>query len=136
MDYSFKTQTGECDLEAEVKIVGEDLLVAIWGGERPHIGAVAMAQPRPSLDDPEKTSATSSVFTYLGHKEDMLVKPASEALASALKKKVVLTAGIHWDDIEKGSIERVKENCSLLVGMILEALLSQGDPVHQSRGAE
>jgi hypothetical protein len=52
--------------------MGEDLCVALYGGDRPHIGAVAISQPRPSLADPAVASATTSVVAVLGHKEDML----------------------------------------------------------------
>ena len=48
-DFSVKTAEGSYDLEASGQWLGPDLLVAIWGGEKPHIGAVAVAQPRPSL---------------------------------------------------------------------------------------
>ena len=44
MEIKFKTDKGEYDLEARVMVMGQDLLVAIWGGDRPHVGAVAMAQ--------------------------------------------------------------------------------------------
>lgn len=118
------TDEGRYDLVARVRCVGDDLLVAIWGGGRPHIGAVSMAQPRASLKDPSKLSATASVFTYVGHKEDMLAKTASETLASALNKKVVVTAGIHWDDMEEKGIKRVIKNCEILVGMIVKEFSS------------
>jgi Bacterial proteasome assembling chaperone-like protein len=36
-----KTTEGLYDLEASVRRIEENLLVAIWGGELPHIGAVA-----------------------------------------------------------------------------------------------
>ena len=36
-------------VEAAAAWVGGDLLVWMWGGDRPHIGAVAAAHPRPSL---------------------------------------------------------------------------------------
>lgn len=124
MEYRFMTDEGRYDLVARVRCVGDDLLVAIWGGGRPHIGAVSMAQPRASLKDPSKLSATASVFTYVGHKEDMLAKTASETLASALNKKVVVTAGIHWDDMEEKGIKRVIKNCEILVGMIVKEFSS------------
>jgi len=91
---------GDFDLEAQVRSIGQDLLVAIWGGEKPHIGAVSIAQPRPSLRDPKSTSATASVICHLGHKEDELAKALSEVLAAALNTQVVVTAGIHWDNID------------------------------------
>ena len=122
-EFTLETQTGEYDLTASVRWIGPDLLVAIWGGEKPHIGAVAVAQPRPSLKDPEITSATASVICNIGHKEDDLVKAASEILASVLKTQVVVAAGIHWDNLEPEGIDRIIQNSEILVDMILERCL-------------
>ena len=124
MEFTVATHEGSYDLEAGVRSIGEDLLVAIWGGERPHIGAVSVARPRPSLKDPEATSATASVICLLGHKEDELAKAASEVLAAALNTPVVVTAGIHWDDIEPEGIQQVIRNSKILVDLILEKLAS------------
>jgi len=122
--FKIKTNEGAYDLEASVRLIGQDLLVAIWGGEKPHIGAVAIAQPRPSLKDPEITSATASVICLPGHKEDELAKAVSEILAAALNTPVVVTAGIHWDNISKGGIQKVIENSKILVDLILERIAS------------
>jgi len=110
------------NIEAEALWLGPDLLVYIWGGEVPHIGAVAMAQPRPSLADPAKTSSTSSVFTYVGHKEDGLAKWAAETISAALDAKVVVTAGIHWDDLDQAGIRTVLANSEHLVQLLIEQL--------------
>ena len=118
--FTIQTREGEYDLTASVRLIGPDLLVAIWGGEKPHIGAIAMAQPRPSLKDPAVTSSTASVFSYVGHKEDELAKAAAEILAATLKTNVVVTAGIHWDNLPPEGIERVVRNSEILVEMILE----------------
>jgi len=124
MDFIVKTNEGAYDLEAGVRLIGNDLLVAIWGGEKPHIGAVSMAQPRPSLKDPNVTSATASVFCFVGHKEDELAKAASEILAAALNTQVVVTAGIHWDNISEEGIRKVIRNSEILVDLILEKVAS------------
>jgi len=120
VEFTIRTRREAYNIEALVKVIGEDLLVAIWGGDRPHIGAVAMAQPRPSLRDKDKTSATASVFCFLGHKEDLIAKEAAERIASALNTNVVATAGIHWDDIDEAGIACVMENSRELVEMIIE----------------
>jgi len=124
MVFKVKTNEGAYDLEASVRLIGQDLLVAIWGGEKPHIGAVSVAQPRPSLKDPEIRSATASVICLPGHKEDELAKAVSEILAAALNTPVVVTAGIHWDNISKDGIQRVIENSKILVDLILERIAS------------
>ena len=112
--------TAETNLVVEARAVriGADILVYIWGGDRPHIGAVAAAQPRPSLADENRTSATCSVLTYLGHKEDEVVKMVSEHLSAALDTHVVVTAGIHWDELKQNEIgvigSRIEEITRLL----------------------
>lgn len=125
MEFTTSTNTGAYDLTANVRRIGQDLLVAIWGGEKPHIGAVAVAQPRPSLKDPDVTSATASVICFVGHKEDDLAKAAAEILAAALETQVVVTAGIHWDNLSPDAIERVVRNSELLVDMILEKCVAE-----------
>lgn len=102
-----RTQADNLVVEARAVRIGTDILVYIWGGEQPHIGAVAAAQPRASLKDSNKKSATCSVLTYLGHKEDEIVKPVAEHLAAVLDTRVVVTAGIHWDDLRESEIRTI-----------------------------
>ncbi len=111
-----KTDDENFPVEAQASFIGNDLLVSIWGGEIPHIGATAAAQPRPTLsNEVGKISATSSVLTYLGHKEDRIVKMAAESLASSLNTNVVVTAGIHWDELNADAIEIIWNGCLELV---------------------
>ncbi len=105
--FSLSVKEGRFILQALVASVGDDLLVSIQGGTHPHIGAVALALPRPSLKDRKKTSATSSVLTVLGHKEDQTVKFVSETLSAALKKNTAVTAGIHWDHLRPEEINLI-----------------------------
>ncbi len=125
MELKIKTEKSAYNLEAFVKNIGRDFLIAIWGGERPHIGAVAVAQPRPSLRDKRLISATASVFCFLGHKEDIIAKEAAEKISSALNKNVTVTAGIHWDDMDDLAIGRVVENSRHLMTMIIERIAAE-----------
>jgi len=124
MEFKITSGKKEYNLEAAVRSIGEDLLVAIWGGERPHIGAVAIAQPRQSLQDPDRISSTASVFCLLGHKEDNLAKAAAEILAAALDTTVVVTAGIHWDNLDAAGIRKVLQNSEVLIDLILQKTAS------------
>ncbi len=116
------TGCGRLDLCAEAVLLGRDWLVWVWGGEEPHIGAVAMAAPRPSLADPERTSATASVFTYPGHKEDGVAKALAERLAAALEARVVVSAGMHWQGLDAQGIAQVERKAAGLADLILAAL--------------
>ncbi len=125
LEYTVKTDGEAYNLEALVRKIGEDLLVAIWGGERPHIGAIAVAQPRPSLRDQRVRSATASVFCYPGHKDDVVAKEAAEKISSALNTNVTVTAGMHWEGIDESGIEAVIANSRDLVKMIIEKITTK-----------
>jgi hypothetical protein len=118
----FKTQSGSFDLIASVTKVGKDVAVVIWGGEKPHIGAVALAQPRHSLKNPAELSATASVLCILGHKEDAVVKKVSERLAAAVDRPVVVIAGMHWDNLLESDLIQILENVDTLIEMIVPYL--------------
>jgi gallate decarboxylase subunit D len=117
---SISIKEGRFKLEASVQTLGPDMLVAVWGGTHPHIGAVALALPRPSLRDKKKTSATSSVLTLMGHKEDVTSKIISETLAAALKRNVVVTVGIHWDNLKAEEIQTIVNMTERLTRKIIE----------------
>ena len=124
MEFRITTDKEVYNLEAFVKEIGQDLLVAIWGG-KPHIGAVAVAQPRPSLKNQSLRSATASVFCYPGHKDDIVAKEAAEKISSALNTNVTVTTGIHWDDIDEEGIKAVIKNSRQLVTMIIKEITTQ-----------
>ena len=124
--FSVETSKGRFKTCGFVQQVGQDILVSIWGGTQPHIGAVGIAVPRPSLENPDKWSATSSNFTFPGHKEDALVKRISERLATQLKKNVVVTAGIHWDSLTLREIKTIENLTGELSDRILKKLLPAG----------
>jgi gallate decarboxylase subunit D len=121
-DYQLTTGSGAYDLTADVQRVGSDLLVAVYGGEVPHIGAVAAAQPRPSLKGDGSVSATASVICFLGHKEDVIAKTIAERLAAVFETRVVVTAGMHWDSITREGLQQVGENTERLLERLIAAL--------------
>lgn len=119
--FSIKEKSGRFEVYAQIDIIGEDILVVITGG-REHIGAIGIGQPRPSIQDPDKISSTSSVYTFIGHKEDVVVKELSENLSKRLNKKVVVIAGIHWDNLKKEEIEEILNLCRKIEVRILEEM--------------
>jgi hypothetical protein len=117
-----RTEANDFLVEARAVVIGADVLVYIWGGERPHIGAVAAAQPRPSLADPSNISATASVLTYPGHKEDEVVKRVAEALSAACNTNVVVTAGIHWDELGPSDIDIIRARITEITEKLIAEL--------------
>jgi hypothetical protein len=105
-------------MEVQAHWVGADLVVTIGGGTRPHVGAVAVAQPRPSLKGDGSVSATASVIALLGHKEDELARWAALHLASRLNTTVVVTAGLHIDNATMEEIIQMDAEARRLVEAI------------------
>jgi hypothetical protein len=120
MEFTIATKKTAHNVEAFCKLIGCDLLVALWGGEKPHIGAVAVACPRPSAKNTGGISASASVICLSGHQEDELARKMALSLASALNKTVVVSAGMHWNDIGPEGILDVIENCKTLTTLIID----------------
>ena len=76
-------------MSVTVMDVGEDCLLLLQGGSRPHIGCTVLAVPRPSLKNPEETSSTASVLNVSGHKDEYLCRYLAEKMAVAEYKKVI-----------------------------------------------
>lgn len=123
---SFQGQASEYQIQAEVIASGSDLCVVISGGDRPHIGAVALASLTESPNHTQRQSVTPSVITVPGHKEYHLALMAAEQISKALKKTVVVSVGIHIEKITLELITKVEEEFQILVSDLVESLLGKG----------
>lgn len=90
------------------------------GGEQPHVGAVVLSVPRPSLAEPLKTSCNSIVVPVLGHKDDEIAKPIAEEIAKKYSKTVALVAGVHIDKACPADIRKLVGNCRKAVQIFLK----------------
>lgn len=117
--FTLRQAIGPFAVEGHVVSMGKDLLVALCGGEG-HIGAAGMADVRPSMRHPGRLSSTSSVFTYPGHKEDVVVKEISEFLSKEMDRRVLVIAGLHWEDLNDDEIAAIIEACRALAREIVK----------------
>jgi gallate decarboxylase subunit D len=97
-------------VEAVIAFCGPDLSVSFGGGNAPHIGAVALGIPRPSLADSSSPSASASVLCVTAHKEDELARAAALKLATVLGCRVNVTVGLHVDNATADDIRLLSEN--------------------------
>jgi hypothetical protein len=93
--------------------MGEDLVLMLRGGEKYHVGAVAMAIPY-------KETASTSIISAYGHKDGELAKPLAEKVAKNLKKTVVLVVGLHIDEASKVDIQKLINNSNKVIDDFLE----------------
>jgi len=112
-------------ISATVTLCGIDVAVIIGGGEKPHIGAMGLASPRPSLQNKDVVSASVSVLCVLGHKDDLLARAAALRLASKFNVNVVVSVGLHLDNATTEDIEKLQTNFEAIIVEIEKWLLIQ-----------
>lgn len=89
-----------CTLCLNAQFLGKDICLTLTGGGKPsdaHIGAVALAVPHMSLSG-QGISASASLLTVSGHKEDLLVRTLALNVAKRTNVTVVCICGIHIDN--------------------------------------
>lgn len=111
-------------IEASFINVGDDYVVVFGGGEKPHIGAVALGVPRPSLKKDGTCSSSASVICLTGHKEDLLARTAALELSKAFQHSVTVTVGIHIDDVDPEAIGVIESHFKFLLEQIIEWSIS------------
>lgn len=97
------------DITALVLQTEAGVSVTVCGGDRPHIGAVGVADPDGKV----------TVTEFPGHKEGVICEKWTAALAVAGYTPAVVTAGIHYDGLDKAGIEAVLALTDELLAEIL-----------------
>ena len=92
-------------ITAWIRSVGEDFVVAVGGGERPHVGCVVLAVPVRSRTEPDSWSASCSVMTIPPHKEEPIARGVASHLAATSGRVTVVTAGVHDDNLDRSGVE-------------------------------
>ena len=83
-------------IQAKVTHAGQDIIIVVTGGSRPHVGSVVLAQPC----DSGRGSVSCSVLTIPPHKEEAVARPIAEAVCKTSAQVTVVTAGIHEDSLD------------------------------------
>lgn len=87
--------------------LGDDILMVVKGGDKPHIGTAVLAVPRPSLTGDDSISTTSSVLNVAGHKDETVCRILAERASKKFGVTVVCTGGFHVDNIDASQIEEL-----------------------------
>lgn len=99
-------KAGRHTIHLDAKPIGQDLLVAIYGGDEHHVGGISAAHVAKSHYR-EANTVSVSTLTFPGHKDYVLSGSVSEALCKALGRSVVVTVGIHYDDATPNEIQEI-----------------------------
>lgn len=99
-------------LTARGQVVDGGARAEVYGGTRPHIGAVSIAGPEGDI--------TTTQFPT--HRDGAVSARWAEALAGAGLRPAVVLAGIHYDGLSRGGICQVMEACEGLLQEVLAKL--------------
>lgn len=92
-------ETGR-SIQANLTQAGEDLVIVVTGGDKPHVGSIVLAQPC----DSNRNGVSSCVLTIPPHKEEAIARPIAEAVSLASGHVTVVTAGIHEERLDAEGI--------------------------------
>lgn len=93
---------GRVNIDLKANYVGEDLIIIISGGDRPHVGAISYGGEGFSNKDFEKNTVV-----YGNHKEYIISQKFSQSIGDIFKGNYMISVGIHLDDITKEEIKIV-----------------------------
>ena len=99
-------------ITAQVICLRPGLQIGIYGGTLPHIGAVSVADPQGNI--------TTRQFPT--HKDGVVSEQWAKALSEAGYRPAVVTAGIHYDHLNREQIAAVVEITDRMLSELLCAL--------------
>ena len=116
---ALERNAGHHKILLDVRNIGNDLLVIIYGGDEHHIGGIAIAYPTKSHYR-DATTISVNTMTFPGHKDYLLANTAAERICKALSRPVVVTVGIHMNNASKTEINQAVKAVDLLVEDLID----------------
>lgn len=92
---------------------GRDLLVAVTGGDAPHIGSVSVCRM-------QNGGAVTEKILLPTHRDDVIGDKFAETLALKLKTTVCVVCGIHFDGVSKKEIAEIVKASEEMLAQISE----------------
>lgn len=112
---------GRCQVSLVLMDTGNGINGLLIGGGEPHVGGVVMALPRPSLSG-KGWSADLYITPVPGHKDTEVARIVADRLARELRCPVVVTAGIHSDQLCPEELNIIIVYCNTLTQTAIDSL--------------
>lgn len=104
------------DITAQTTVLDEGVHVLLAGGDRSHVGAVALAQNGALLACP----------SFSGHREQVVAERWAIELSQVVGGCVTVACGIHYDNATREQIETILRTCDELLRETLAGLADGG----------
>lgn len=95
---------------ADVKRMDHGWQIILGGGDRSHIGAVAV------IDE----AGQDHLIAFAGHKEADIARDWAKKVYTLTKEPVCLTAGVHYDDLAKKDLLQVIDGIAQLWDKVMK----------------
>ncbi|TGE32443.1 hypothetical protein [Desulfosporosinus sp. Sb-LF] len=115
---------GRCQISLTLMDTSNGIQGLLIGGEKPHIGGVVLALPRPSLRG-DGWSTDVYIMPVPGHKDVDVARTVAETLARELRFPVAITAGIHSEQLCPEELKEIISHCNTLTQTALASLNSK-----------
>lgn len=103
-------------ISAVVWVTDAGVQVGLYGGDRPHIGAVGLVSP----------SAETAVTQFPGHQECILCEQWCSTLAQAGLRPLSMAAGVHYDHAIRQEIQQIVAQCQELLEEVRRQITADG----------
>lgn len=102
-------------------VTSDGISVTITGGEKPHVGGVALCVPRPGRSG-GKISCDMWVSPVPGHKDTEVAVPVAEMVCLETGQTTAVVTGIHIDNAEEREIRVLVENSRQAARLLIEQI--------------
>lgn len=102
---------------------GNGLAVFISGGEKSHLGGVALASPSVQIDGQQLSSCDLWTLTIPGHKDAQLAQRIAKKLCIATEEPVSVSLGVHVEHATAEDIKLLCENVESAADLFLKEYL-------------
>ena len=99
---------------AEVTRLSDCFNVLIYGGDKPHVGAVGIATPNGEI----------TISEFPGHREGIVCREWVDSFLKSGMIPAVICAGIHYDGLDKAGIDSVLDSSAEMLTEILSVFSS------------
>ena len=113
----FNVSTGEGRLRVTLDVIptdGEGICAFLHGGDRPHVGGVALAAPGFEVHGERLSSCDLWQVTVPGHKDAEAAAVVARRLCKGLGEPVSVTCGVHVDSASPDEITELMSSFDTL----------------------
>lgn len=100
------------NIEISATDTGRGVNVLIAGGESAHIGAISIARP----------GAETITEVFPTHKDGVISKKWADAICAKVNESVVVSCGIHYDNINIEQINQIVSATDCALSQVLDRL--------------